>query len=142
MAVSELGTYELEAWQKDAARPAYQRYLSALWNFTRRKPLGAICGLIVIFFCLVGDLVPETLNKVTRTAGIADRPVPYFANFLEKHTSFIYPYAKQDLRARLQGPSGKHLLGTDSIGRDILSRLLYGARTAVMVAFGAVAISE
>jgi peptide/nickel transport system permease protein len=46
------------------------------------------------------------------------------------------------LRARLQGPSGKHLLGTDSIGRDILSRLLYGARTAVMVAFGAVLISE
>ena len=57
-------------------------------------------------------------------------------------TGFIYPYAKQDLRARLQGPSAKHLLGTDSIGRDILSRLLYGARTAVMVSFGAVFISE
>ncbi len=104
--------------------------------------MGAVCGIIVIFFCIIGDLVPETLNKVTRTAGIADRPVPYFANFLEKHTSFIYPYAKQDLRARLQGPSSKHLLGTDSIGRDILSRLLYGARTAVMVSFGAVFISE
>jgi peptide/nickel transport system permease protein len=142
MAVSELGTYELEAWQKDAARPAWQRYLSAIKSFCRRKPLGAICGIIVIFFCIVGDLVPETLNKVSRTAGIAPHPVPYFADFLQKETSFIYPYAKQDLRARLQGPSGKHWLGTDSIGRDILSRLLYGARTAVMVAFGAVLISE
>jgi peptide/nickel transport system permease protein len=90
----------------------------------------------------VGDLVPETLNKISRTAGLSDRPVPYLADQLESQTGIIYPYAKQDLRARLQGPSNKHLLGTDSIGRDILSRLLYGARTAVMVSFGAVLISE
>ncbi|HLF77193.1 MAG TPA: ABC transporter permease, partial [Dehalococcoidia bacterium] len=112
------------------------------WSFTRKKPLGAMCGLIVIFFVLVGDLVPETINKISRTAGLSDRPVPYLADQLESQTGIIYPYAKQDLRARLQGPSGKHLLGTDSIGRDILSRLLYGARTAVMVSFGAVLISE
>jgi peptide/nickel transport system permease protein len=61
---------------------------------------------------------------------------------LEKNTGFIYPYAKQDLRSRLQDPTSTHLLGTDSIGRDILSRLVYGARTAVMVSFGAVLISE
>jgi peptide/nickel transport system permease protein len=95
----------------------------------------------VIIFMIVGDLVPETTNKILRTAGLGS-PVPYFADVLEKNTGFIYPYAKQDLRARLQNPSGDHLLGTDSIGRDILSRLLYGARTAVMVSFGAVLISE
>jgi peptide/nickel transport system permease protein len=46
------------------------------------------------------------------------------------------------LRARLQGSSSDHLLGTDAIGRDIFSRLLYGARTAVVVAFGAVLIQQ
>jgi peptide/nickel transport system permease protein len=68
--------------------------------------------------------------------------VPYLADVIEKSTSFIYPYAEQDLRARLEGPSSRHWLGTDSIGRDILSRLLYGSRTAVMVSFGAVLISS
>jgi peptide/nickel transport system permease protein len=142
MAVSELGGLaEIEGWRQDT-RPRVVRILSGLWSFTRRKPLGAFCGLIVLFFVIIGDLVPETINKISRTAGISDRPVPYLADQLESQTGLIYPYAKQDLRARLQGPSGKHLLGTDSIGRDILSRLLYGARTAVMVSFGAVFISE
>ncbi|HBR4382860.1 TPA: ABC transporter permease, partial [Klebsiella pneumoniae] len=37
----------------------------------------------------------------------------------------------QDAAARLQGPGAGHLLGTDSYGRDLLSRLLYGARPAL-----------
>ena len=143
MAVSELGSLaEIEGWVQPVRRPLPVRILSGLWNFSRKKPLRAFCGFVVIFFVIIGDLVPETVNKVARTAGIASHPVPYLADQLEKTTSFIYPYAKQDLRARLQGPSAKHLLGTDSIGRDILSRLLFGARTAVMVSFGAVLISE
>ncbi len=42
----------------------------------------------------------------------------------------IAPYSpyEQDLSASLQGPSGEHLLGTDNLGRDVLTRLLYGAR--------------
>jgi len=159
MAVSELGSIaEIEGWVQPVRKPFIQRLTGGLWNFTRKKPLGAVCGFIVIFFMLLGDLIPETTNKIIRTAGVnstvfsitepigggvsKDRPIPYLANFLEKHTGFIYPYAKQDLRARLQGPSSKHLLGTDSIGRDILSRLVFGARTAIMVSFGAVLISE
>jgi ABC-type dipeptide/oligopeptide/nickel transport system permease subunit len=143
MAVSELGSIaEIEGWVQPVRKPFVSRILSGLWNFARKKPLGAACGLIVIFFVLIGDLVPETLNKVAQVSGLGQTPVPYFADFLEKHTGVIYPYAKQDLRARLQDPSAKHLLGTDSIGRDILSRLVYGARTAVMVSFGAVLISE
>lgn len=45
-----------------------------------------------------------------------------------------YGFAAQDLGARLQGPSPKHLLGTDDLGRDILSRLIYGARISLTVA--------
>lgn len=48
----------------------------------------------------------------------------------------------QDLLARLQPPmSPDHLLGTDSLGRDVLSRLVYGTRVSLVVGFAAVAIS-
>lgn len=45
---------------------------------------------------------------------------------------------QQDLLHTLQGPSGDHLLGTDDLGRDVWSRLVYGARTDLQVAFLAV----
>lgn len=41
------------------------------------------------------------------------------------------PY-EQDLLSMLQGPSSKHLLGTDMLGRDTLTRLLYGARVSLI----------
>jgi peptide/nickel transport system permease protein len=40
----------------------------------------------------------------------------------------------------LLGPSGAHLLGTDQLGRDIVSRLIYGARASLVVAAGAAAV--
>jgi peptide/nickel transport system permease protein len=46
--------------------------------------------------------------------------------------------AQQDLLATLQGPSSAHWLGTDDLGRDVWSRILYGARTDLRVAFLAV----
>jgi len=46
-----------------------------------------------------------------------------------------------DARHVLEGPSRAHLLGTDGIGRDVLSRMLYGARVSLMVGFVAVGIS-
>jgi len=58
----------------------------------------------------------------------------------------IAPYAAsaQDLGTGLAGPSSAHLLGTDDLGRDVLSRVIVGARTAVVgpivVAVGAMAI--
>ena len=42
---------------------------------------------------------------------------------------------------RLQGPSSAHLLGTDHLGRDLLSRIVHGARVAITVAFTVIAIS-
>jgi peptide/nickel transport system permease protein len=44
-----------------------------------------------------------------------------------------YPYAALDLSSRLQGVSAQHLLGTDDLGRDVLSRLLYGSRVSMAV---------
>ena len=46
-----------------------------------------------------------------------------------------------DLRAIRQGPNEVHLLGTDPVGYDVFSRFVWGARTSLIVGFGAVAIS-
>jgi ABC-type dipeptide/oligopeptide/nickel transport system permease subunit len=47
-----------------------------------------------------------------------------------------YDFAAQTLSDRLQPPGGKHLFGTDELGRDTLSRLMYGARISLLVALG------
>ncbi len=47
--------------------------------------------------------------------------------------------ARIDLPSRLQGPSAQHLFGTDELGRDICSRILYGARISMMVGVSVVA---
>lgn len=44
-----------------------------------------------------------------------------------------YGYEQQDLAARLSGPSARHLLGTDELGRDLLTRMLYGSRISLLV---------
>ena len=44
-----------------------------------------------------------------------------------------YGYMEQDLLNRLQAPSAAHLLGTDELGRDVFSRLIYGARISLVV---------
>ncbi|MDD6324740.1 MAG: ABC transporter permease [Lachnospiraceae bacterium] len=44
-----------------------------------------------------------------------------------------YSFDEQDLLARLAAPSAKHLLGTDELGRDVFTRLLYGARVSMAV---------
>ncbi len=49
-----------------------------------------------------------------------------------------YDPTAQDLSGSLASPGGKHLLGTDQLGRDVLSRLLYGARTDLRVGLLAV----
>lgn len=50
------------------------------------------------------------------------------------------PY-QMDMVARLQGPSRHHIMGTDQFGRDLFSRILYGARISLSVSLIAVALS-
>ena len=52
-----------------------------------------------------------------------------------------YDFLTQDLHSRNQAPSLHHWFGTDDLGRDILSRVIYGARTAVIVAFSTTILS-
>src|SRR5262249_54584344 len=79
-------------------------------DFCRRKPLGTIGLLIVVAFALAG--------------GLADWIAPFDPE-------------ENDFATMMVAPSFVHLLGTDQFGRDIFSRLVFGARTAMIVGFGA-----
>lgn len=52
-----------------------------------------------------------------------------------------YPYDQTDFMAAYQPPSAAHPLGTDELGRDLLSRILYGTRITIEVGLGAVMIA-
>jgi ABC-type dipeptide/oligopeptide/nickel transport system permease subunit len=52
-----------------------------------------------------------------------------------------YDFLSQDLDARNQTPTAAHWFGTDDLGRDVLSRVIYGARTAVIVAIAVTILS-
>jgi peptide/nickel transport system permease protein len=95
--------------------PMFVRYWRATWAFARSKPLPAACGVIVLM--LLG-----------------------FALFAEQ----IAPYAYDDFapRDRLQGASWDHLMGTDQLGRDIFSRVIFGARVSIVVGFGTILLSQ
>lgn len=64
--------------------------------------------------------------------------------FLAVFAPFLSPYSptEPNVDMILLSPSSEHLLGTDAIGRDIFTRLLYGARVSLWVGFIAVGISS
>lgn len=94
--------------------PAGQRALLLVGRFARRRPLGAL-GAAVLVLLLVTAVVPDRLAP--------------------------YPYDDFQLSERLQGPSTRHLFGTDEQGRDVLSRVIYGARTSVIIGIGTIALT-
>src|ERR687896_727951 len=83
---------------------------TAVGDFVRQRPLGAIGAAIVLVMVLAAA-----------TAG------------------FLAPYdpLETDYGAMLAAPDAQHWLGTDAFGRDVLSRIIYGSRTALMVGLGA-----
>ncbi len=70
-------------------------------------------------------------NRLAVTGAIVILLVALIAIF----APFISPYRydQQNMQAILQGPSWQHLLGTDVLGRDLFTRLIYGARTSLAV---------
>jgi peptide/nickel transport system permease protein len=58
---------------------------------------------------------------------------------------WIAPYPEQgkgqsNLKARFEAPNAQHLMGTDNLGRDILSRIVYGARIPLVISFTVTAV--
>ncbi len=77
--------------------------------------------------------------RLTVPATLVFVAVLFCAVFAER----ISPYdpAKQDYSSLAKPPSAKYLLGTDAIGRDILSRIIYGARVSLAVGVVAIGIA-
>ncbi len=86
-------------------------FAAGLWNFIKRHPLGAAGAFVIL--------------AVAFLATTADIIAPY---------DFSQPVP----RDRLQGPSFEHFFGTDDLGRDTFSRVLFGSRLSLMVGVGAV----
>ncbi|HHV81247.1 TPA: ABC transporter permease [bacterium] len=84
------------------------------------------------------------LFKVFRNkAALAGLLTILFFIFIAVFAEFIAPYSpyEQNLADRLQPPSKSHLLGTDDLGRDILSRIIYGARISLAIGLISVALA-
>lgn len=87
---------------------------SVLWRRFRRNKAAIAGGAIVLFFVLLAFLAPLAAP---------------------------YDPAQTNFRDRLEGPSASHWLGTDSLGRDMLSRIIYGSRYSLLSGLVSVAIA-
>ncbi|HQW51049.1 MAG TPA: ABC transporter permease, partial [Tepidiformaceae bacterium] len=92
--------------------PAFPvRVLRNTWRFIRQKPLGAFGAAVLILILVVAAFSPIIATHDPQDA---------------------------DLAAVLEGPSADHWFGTDFNGRDLFSRIVYGAQVTAMVGIGTV----
>ncbi len=106
------GAVALPARRPESTRP----WWADVWiQMLRRKPLGTI-GSVIVVVILAAAVLAEWITP--------------------------YGFAQTNLRERFISMNGAHWLGTDEIGRDLLTRLIYGARISLYVGFGAVALGS
>lgn len=87
------------------------------------------------------NILSRLLSRPTSAAGIAVLVIIVLAAIL---APVIAPYApsKLSIASRLHAPSLEHLFGTDDLGRDVFTRMLYAARTSLSVGFAVVIFSS
>lgn len=100
--------------QKAFISAASRRELARQWYRFRKRPV-AVIGLLIVLGCILIALI-----------------TPWVAPF--------DPYTP-DFNSILAKPGAKHILGTDELGRDIFSRILYGSRISLMVGLVTVALA-
>lgn len=105
----------LAEWERyDGFASPHRSQRALAWQRFRRHRLALVSGCVVLLLV------------------VACAFAPWIAPF---------PYTEQDLSATFASPNGDHLLGTDSLGRDQLSRLLYGGRVSLAVGFGVAVVA-
>jgi peptide/nickel transport system permease protein len=92
--------------------PAAPRRGGVFWRRFRRSP-AAVGGALIVLAVLLAALFAPELSPYPQAAG-----------------------AYVDFRARHLPPGALHWLGTDEVGRDLLTRVLFGYRTSLLLAFG------
>ena len=93
------------------AEPKRHSFFADLFiRMFKEKPLGTV-GLVIVAILLLTGIFADLLAP--------------------------YPMNKTNLIDRLLPPSGEHLLGTDQLGRDELSNIIYGARVSVIIGLSA-----
>ena len=100
---------------KSASPNRIAAVLQGLWQFCRHKPLGAFGGFIVVGLLIMAVFAP-----------------------------WIAPYQYDETipGARMKAPGAQFWMGTDNLGRDVYSRVVYGAAVSVTVGFGAVLLAN
>lgn len=95
-----------------------QSYWSESWERLRRNRVGMMALVFILLVCLLAASADLLSNYVTH-----------------------WTYREQDLEGAFALPSSHHWLGSDELGRDTLTRLLYGARISLSVGFLTVALA-
>jgi peptide/nickel transport system permease protein len=94
--------------------PRTRAWYTDVWiQLVRHKPLGTL-GAVIVIVMLGGAVLADVITP--------------------------YGFAETNLRERFAPISREHWLGADPLGRDLLTRLLYGARVSLYVGFGAVSL--
>ena len=88
--------------------------MGGFWRAFKRNKLALIGGIVVACLALLAVLAPAIS--------------PWDPN-------------RPDVKRILEPPSGRHLFGTDQLGRDVLSRMLYGSQVSLAVGFVSVGIA-
>lgn len=90
--------------------------LAEAWDRLRKQPIAMICLAVIILLLVIAA----------------------FADVIADYDSLC---VAQNLKDKMQGPSGAHILGTDQYGRDTFARTIHGVRTALLMGFISSAIS-
>jgi peptide/nickel transport system permease protein len=114
--IRESGTVDALAAVAESPPVAGRGIWAAGALLVRRKPLGAVSAVVILGLLIVALLAPL----------LAPRD-PYALNLNER-----------GLPIRMQGPTAAFPLGTDPLGRDVLSRIIYGTRVSLVVGFASV----
>lgn len=118
--MSDVSHIDVAAEAPPAPRPTERRALAEFWYYFSENR-GAVIGLIV--FCLLIVI-----------AVAAPLLAPYDPNIQDRDALLTPPFWQE-------GGSASYLLGTDAVGRDMLSRLIYGARFSLFIGLFVVTIA-